>query len=124
MGKVKCHELRTKTKTELMGQLSELKSELQSLRVAKVMGGAATKVSKIGVVRKNIARVLTVYNQTMKNKLRELYQGEKFVPVELRAKKTRAIRRRLTKEQVKPLELYLLSVTVSLQAMPNLSRRL
>jgi large subunit ribosomal protein L35e len=100
MVKAKAHELRTKSKSELMSQLGELKTELQSLRVSKVMGGAATKVSKIGVVRKNIARVLTVYNQNMKAKLRELYQNEKFVPIELRAKKTRAIRRRLTKEQV------------------------
>ena len=101
MGKVKAHEIRNKTKTELLGQLSELKSELQTLRVAKVMGGAATKLSKIRLVRKNIARVLTVYNQSMKKKLRELYQNEKFIPKELRAKKTRAMRRRLTPEKVR-----------------------
>ena len=71
----------------------------QQLRVAQVTGGAAAKLAKIGVVRKNIARVLTVYNQQFKAKLREKFQGEKFVPKELRAKKTRAIRRRLTSEQ-------------------------
>ena len=109
MGKVKAHEIRNKTKTELLGQLSELKSELQTLRVAKVMGGAATKLSKIRVVRKNIARVLTVYNQNMKKKLRELYQNEKFVPKELRSKKTRAMRRRLTPEQVIDLAMTLIS---------------
>jgi len=32
--------------------------------------------------------------------LREKFAGEKFLPIDLRAKKTRAIRRRLTKEQV------------------------
>jgi len=31
--------------------------------------------------------------------LREQFAGEKFVPIDLRAKKTRAIRRRLTPEQ-------------------------
>jgi large subunit ribosomal protein L35e len=36
------------------------------LRVAKVANGAASKLAKIGVVRKSIARVLTVYNQTRK----------------------------------------------------------
>lgn len=70
------------------------------LRVAKVTGGAASKLAKIGVVRKSIARVLTVYNQTTKAKLREKYEGERFVPMDLRKKQTRAIRRRLTKEQV------------------------
>jgi large subunit ribosomal protein L35e len=119
MGKVKSHEIRNKTKTELLGQLSELKSELQTLRVAKVMGQAA-KLSKIGVVRKNIARVLTVYNQNMKAKLRDLYQNEKFKPVELREKKTRAIRRRLTKEQVSQVEMCLRNRLFSL---PNISRR-
>jgi large subunit ribosomal protein L35e len=39
------------------------------LRVAKVTGGAASKLSKIGSVRKSIARVLTVYNQTTKSKV-------------------------------------------------------
>jgi large subunit ribosomal protein L35e len=70
------------------------------LRVAKVTGGAASKLAKIGVVRKSIARVLTVYNQTTKAKLKEKFAGERFVPMDLREKKTRAIRRRLTSEQL------------------------
>mmetsp|Transcript_11698 Transcript_11698/g.12081 ORF Transcript_11698/g.12081 Transcript_11698/m.12081 type:complete len:125 (+) Transcript_11698:39-413(+) len=99
MVKVKAHELRTKGKQELEQQLDALKLELSQLRVAKVTGGAASKLAKIGVVRKSIARVLTVYNQTIKSKLREKYQGEKFLPIDLRKKQTRAIRRRLTPEQ-------------------------
>lgn len=64
--------------------------------MAKVTGGAASKLSKIGVVRKSIARVLTVYNQTQKAHLREFYGKSKYMPKDLRAKKTRAIRRALT----------------------------
>jgi len=82
-----------------MSQLKELKEELQSLRIAQVTGGAPAKLAKISVVRKSIARVLTVINQITKSKLREKYAGEKFVPIDLREKKTRAIRRRLTKDQ-------------------------
>merc|ERR1712125_202419 len=89
--------LRTKTKADLTKQLDELKSELATLRVAKVTGGAASKLSKIKVVRKNIARVLTVINETQKGALRQHYNGLKYAPLDLRAKKTRAIRRRLTK---------------------------
>jgi large subunit ribosomal protein L35e len=66
MAKIKVYELRTKNKTELLKQLEELKNELAQLRVAKVTGGAASKLAKIKVVRKSIARVLTVYNQTQK----------------------------------------------------------
>ena len=45
--KVKVHELRSKSKVELQGQLKELKAELALLRVAKVTGGAPNKLSKM-----------------------------------------------------------------------------
>merc|ERR1712167_429943 len=99
MGKIKVHELRTKNKSELLKQLEELKTELAALRVAKVTGGAASKLSKIKVVRKSIARVLTVINQTQKAQLRLFYKDKKYTPLDLRDKKTRSIRRRLTTAQ-------------------------
>lgn len=46
-GKLKAHELRTKTKEELVKQLDELKTELSQLRVHKVTGGTASKLSKM-----------------------------------------------------------------------------
>ena len=102
MTKIKTHELRTKFKSDLLKQLDELKSELAQLRVAKVTGGAASKLAKIKVVRKNIARVLTVYNQTQKARLRQATKGDKYRPTDLRHKKTRALRRALsTNEQRK-----------------------
>lgn len=39
------------------------------LRVAQVTGGAASKLAKIKVVRKKIARVLTVYHQSQKQRV-------------------------------------------------------
>ncbi|KAK2080961.1 60S ribosomal protein L35-4 [Prototheca wickerhamii] len=99
MAKVKAHELRPKAKTELLAQLKDLKQELAALRVAQVTGGAPNKLSKIKVVRKNIARVLTVVTENQRNALREAFKGKKHQPLDLRAKKTRAIRRRLTKRQ-------------------------
>lgn len=132
MGKLKVHELRTKNKGDLAKQLEELKTELAALRVAKVTGGAASKLSKMcaapprcaavaaaaegphgpsaegshgrsaaraparpdnrrgrrfsrapraprarsKVVRKSIARVLTVINQTQKQQLRIFYKDK------------------------------------------------
>ncbi len=64
--------------------------------MAKVTGGAASKLGKIKLVRKSIARVLTVFNQQVKSAVREKLKGAKRLPTDLRAKKTRAIRRRLT----------------------------
>ncbi|MQM20401.1 hypothetical protein Taro_053417 [Colocasia esculenta] len=97
--RIKPHELRTKSKDELLNQLKELKTELALLRVAKVTGGAPNKLSKIKVVRLSIARVLTVMSQKQKAALREVYSKKKFTPLDLRPKKTRAIRKRLTKHQ-------------------------
>ncbi|KAG0555187.1 hypothetical protein M758_12G153200 [Ceratodon purpureus] len=99
MAKIRVHELRAKSKNELLNQLKELKAELALLRVAKVTGGAPNKLSKIKVVRLSIAQVLTVISQTQKATLREAYSKKKFIPIDLRPKKTRAIRRRLTKHQ-------------------------
>ena len=88
-------------KEELLKQLDNLKVELSQLRVVKVTGGAASKFSKIRIVRKSIARVLTVINQTQKENLRKFYKGKKYKPLDLRPKKTRAMRRRLTKHEEK-----------------------
>merc|ERR1712165_378931 len=84
-GEGQVSDLRNKKKEELTKQLEDLKTELASLRVAKVTGGAASKLSKIRVVRKAIARVYIV-----------MHQKQKYKPLDLRMKKTRAMRKGLT----------------------------
>ena len=98
---VKAHELRGKTKEELLKTLGELRKELLELHIAKVTDGAASKVAKIKGVRKSIARVLTVHNQQQKEGLRKASAGAKYLPKDLRAKKTRAMRRALSKDELK-----------------------
>ncbi|KAB1226053.1 60S ribosomal protein L35, partial [Morella rubra] len=98
----KVHELRNKSKTELLGQLKDLKAELALLRVAKVTGGAPNKLSKMCPFSLSLSLfspVLTVISQKQKAALREAYKKKKYLPLDLRPKKTRAIRRRLTKHQ-------------------------
>lgn len=46
---VKAHELRSKSKNELLKELDELKQELASLRVQKISGGAASKLTRMWV---------------------------------------------------------------------------
>merc|ERR1712070_1354582 len=99
MVRVKAHELRSKTSKELLKELDEMKTELSALRVAKVAGGAASKLAKIKIVRKSVARILTVYNQKQKHEARKQAAGKKYMPLDLRPKKTRAIRRALKTEQ-------------------------
>ena len=96
---VKAYELRDKSKEELLKTLGDLRKELAELHVAKVTDGAASKVAKIKGVRKSIARVLTVHNQQQKDGLRKAAAGAKYLPKDLRAKKTRAMRRALTKAE-------------------------
>ncbi|OBZ76591.1 60S ribosomal protein L35-3 [Grifola frondosa] len=98
-GKVKAYELQSKSKNDLSKQLVELKTELLTLRVQKIAGGSAAKLTKINTVRKSIARVLTVMNQKARQNLREFYKKKKYLPLDLRPKKTRAIRRRLTSHE-------------------------
>lgn len=96
---VKAYELRNMSKAELVQTLQDLRKELSELHVAKVTDGAASKVAKIKGVRKSIARVLTVHNQQQKEGLRKAAAGSKYLPKDLRAKKTRAMRRALTKDE-------------------------
>ena len=46
-GKLKAHELRGMSKDDLVKKLDELKNELSQLRVHKVTGGTASKLSKM-----------------------------------------------------------------------------
>ncbi|KAG5605339.1 hypothetical protein H5410_026831 [Solanum commersonii] len=66
MARIKVHELRNKSKTDLLAQLKDLKAKLALLHVAKVTGGAPNMLSKIKVVRLSIALVLTVISQKQK----------------------------------------------------------
>ncbi|GAC99513.1 60S ribosomal protein L35 [Pseudozyma hubeiensis SY62] len=96
---VKTFELQSKSKTDLTKQLEELKTELLNLRVQKVAGGSSSKILRINSLRKDIARVLTVMNQKQRANLREFYKGKSQIPLDLRAKKTRAIRRKLNQHE-------------------------
>lgn len=112
---IACTAFPHRSKNDLTKQLSDLKSELLTLRVQKTTGGAPSKLTKMfvpftflcliqsqysvhsNVVRKSIARVLTVMNHKSRQNLREYYKNKKYLPLDLRPKKTRAIRRRLTR---------------------------
>ena len=100
---MKAYELRSMTKEELLKTLTDQRKELADLKVAKVTDGAASKVAKIKGVRKNIARILTVFNTQQKEALRKVSVGQKYIAKDLRAKKTRAMRRALTKQELSGL---------------------
>ncbi|CAL5871049.1 uncharacterized protein PFLUO_LOCUS5293 [Penicillium psychrofluorescens] len=97
--KVKAGQLWGKNKDELSKQLEELRTELAQLRVQKIASGASSKTMRISDVRKSIARVLTVINANQRAQLRLFYKNKKYLPLDLRPKLTRDLRRRLTKHE-------------------------
>lgn len=48
-------------------------------------------------LRKSIARVLTIINVTQRQQLRLFYKKKKYMPLDLRPKKTRKLRREMTR---------------------------
>ena len=93
-------EYRKKNNTELLADLKKLREDLQNVRFTKVSGTAVAKLSKIKTLRKQIARVLTIIRENKKEEevkttIKNLKM--KHIPLDLRPKLTRAMRRRMTK---------------------------
>ena len=115
---VSAKEYRKKTNAELLTDLKKLREDLQNIRFTKVSGTAVAKLSKIKTLRKQIARVLTIIRDNKKQEvIKNLRTKEtkekkddkeevkttiknlkmKHIPLDLRPKLTRAMRRRMTK---------------------------
>jgi large subunit ribosomal protein L35e len=127
MKSIKAHELRKKSGEELLSELKKFREELQNIRFTKVSGTAVSKLSKIKILRKSIARCLTVINNNKKTQAIEALRKRKttdeagnavervvkniktkHLPTNLRPKKTRAIRRALTKSQSRKVNIRIL----------------
>ena len=98
---MKAYQLREMSQVDLLKTLEDNKKTLSELLVQKMTGGSQNKVASIKSVRKSIARTLTVYHAKVIADARKAHEGKKFVPKALRVKKTRAIRQRLAKKDVK-----------------------
>ena len=112
---LRAKKLRENDEDTLRQNLKDLQKELQELRISKVASGVASKLAKIRVVRKAIARILTILNEKQRNSIKSAFRnrkdirayneanGTKFLtshtPKELKPRLTRALRRRLTKKQ-------------------------
>ena len=95
-----CSKIREGDSNAIRANIEKLKDELRNLRNAKAASGSATKLAKIKVVRKNIARNLTILNEKeRKNLAGNIHKGSGKRAIFLREKLTRAIRRRLTPHQ-------------------------
>ena len=107
--------LRNQTVDTLQKNLTDLRTELASLRVNKVASGVASKLAKIRVVRKTVARHLTIINQKKRQELKDAFSTRANIkkynednktaysvnklPKDLRPKLTKSLRKQLTKKQ-------------------------
>lgn len=66
-------KLRSKTVEELNEILEEHKKELSNLKVKKVVSGTQTSISQIGVIRKSIARILTIINLKKREEIKSAF---------------------------------------------------
>mgnify|MGYP003762109829 CR=1 FL=1 len=71
--------------------------ELVGLRTSKVSSAPQVKLAKIRVVRKAIAKVLTVLNEKRRDEARAEHKSKKYTPRDLRLKLSKAKRREITK---------------------------
>ncbi|CAD8083687.1 unnamed protein product [Paramecium sonneborni] len=97
--KFKVKKLREQKPEDLLKDLEKLKGELIQLRTVKVSAGNAQKLGRIGLVRKRIAKYLTVINEQRRNSVKNATKSSGKLPVDLRGKQTRAIRQRLTRSE-------------------------
>jgi large subunit ribosomal protein L35e len=105
MQRVKAHNLRKFDDDKLVDELNKFRKELQDLRVSKVSSQPQVKLTKIRQVRKSIAKALTVLSEKRIDAAREENKKKRYTPKDLRLKKTRAWRRKLTKFEEKKLTL-------------------
>ena len=119
---VSAKQYREKNSADLLNELKKLREELQKIRFTRSSGTAVAKLSKIKELRKQIARILTIIRENKKaevvknlrvkvtKKEKENKEGKeeeikttiknlkmKHIPLDLRPKLTRAMRRRMTK---------------------------
>merc|ERR1711871_815802 len=97
--KVKAYQLREKSEDALEKDLKQLKTELVSLRTSQVSSAPQVKLARIRVVRKGIAKILTVLNEKRRNEAKDTWKTKKYTPKDLRYKGSKASRRGLTKHQ-------------------------
>merc|ERR1712127_651940 len=97
--KVKAYELRRQETPALDVTLIRLRSELVGLRTSKVASAPSVKLARIRVVRKAIAKTLTVLNEKKRSAAKELWKKKKYTPFDLRAKGTKTSRLGMTKFQ-------------------------
>jgi large subunit ribosomal protein L35e len=101
MVKIKARDMCNKKKEELLKQLDNLKVELFHLHVPKRQVVPHPSSSRYESYANPSDPNPHLINQTQKENLRKFYKSKKYKPLDLRPKRSRAMRHRLTKHEEK-----------------------
>lgn len=93
MGHLKPKELISKSRGDLLEQLSTLEKKLFELRGQKAQQN--NKLSELRTTRRDIARVKTALMIQQREALKKKYEGAKHVPIDLRQHEVKAKRNAL-----------------------------
>jgi large subunit ribosomal protein L35e len=102
MSFLKIRDARAKNKEELLKAVKDAKQELLTLRVQKQSNNApASKIGKIRVLRKNVARILTVLSHKTRDAMRQTFAklNPNKLPKNLRPKLTHRRRLALSRKE-------------------------
>ena len=92
MGHLKGHELRQKSRNDLLEELASLEKKMFELKGQKTAG---SKLTEIKQARRDIARVKTILMEQQRAALKTKYENKKYIPVDLRAHREKSVRSRL-----------------------------
>ena len=92
MGHLKGHELRQKSRNDLLEELASLEKKMFELKGQK---SAGSKLNEIKQARRDIARVKTILMEQQRAALNKKYENKKYVPVDLRKHTEKSIRSKL-----------------------------
>lgn len=92
---LKAHELKAKSRADLLEELAGLEKKLFELRGQTASSSSRQKLSEIKDVRKDVARVKTVLMNQQREALKAKYAGQKHIPKDIRPNMTKAERSEL-----------------------------
>ena len=92
---LKPHELRQKSRSDLLEELAKLEKKLFELRGQIATSASRQKLSEIQTTRKEVARVKTVLMEQQRTALKDKFKDAKHVPKDIRPNLTKSQRQKL-----------------------------
>jgi ribosomal protein L29 len=91
----KPHELRNKSRQELLETLATLEKKLFETRSQLASSSGRAKLSELQTVRRDVARVKTILMEQQRKALQDRFKDQRFVPIDIRPNVVKSQRKKL-----------------------------